>query len=117
VFLVAVAVTSCQTDPYINSFDSVSWQNDLNGCSGHRLNQLELIMDDQEALLGWTEPKITGYLGSPDYLELYVRNQKFLIYFLEPTLDCGPDGKENPLRMYVRMDALGQSNEISLRNR
>ena len=110
-------MTHCQTEPHINSFDSNSWQNDPNGCGGLRLNQLELIMDDQEALLGWTEPKITGYLGSPDYLELYVRNQKFLIYYLEPALDCGADGKENPLRMYVRMDAMGQSKEISLRNR
>ena len=117
VFLLAVFITNCQTEPHINSFDVASWQNDPNGCSGQRLDQLEVIMDHQDALLGWTEPKITGYLGSPDYRELYVRNQKFLIYYLEPTLDCGTDGKENPLRMYVRMDAMGQSKEISLRNR
>ena len=108
---------ACSSEPNINTFDAISWQNDPNGCRGDRLTQLEVLMDEQEELLGWSEPKITGYLGAPDYLELYVRNQKFLIYYLEPTQECGPEGKENPLRMYVRMDALGQSKEISLRNR
>ena len=116
-FILSVTLVNCQTEPHINSFDAAGWQNDPNGCRGERLTQLEVIMDEQDELIGWTEPKITNYLGSPDYLELYVRNQKFLIYYLEPTLDCGPEGKENPLRMYVRMDALGQSKEISLRNR
>ncbi len=108
---------SCQNSPSIHEFDAISWQNDPNGCRGDRLNQLGIIMDEQDELLGWTEPKIIGYLGAPDYLELYVRNQKFLIYYLEPMSDCGPEGKENPLRMYIRMDALGHSKEISLRNR
>lgn len=115
--LLLAILTSCQTEPNIDAFDATSWQNDPNGCLGERLNQLEVLMDEQDELIGWTEPKITDYLGSPDYLELYVRNQKFLIYYLEPTLDCGSKGKENPLRMYVRMDALGQSKEISLSNR
>ncbi len=110
-------VIGCQTEPSIDAFDTIGWQNDINGCLGDRLDQLDVLMNDQDELLGWTEPKITAYLGSPDYHELYVRNQKFLIYYLEPTLDCGAKGKENPLRMYVRMDALGQSKEISLRNR
>jgi len=106
----------CRSEPYINTFDAVSWQSDSNGCHGDRLSQLELLIDQQQELLGWSESKITGYLGAPDYLELYVRNQKFLIYYLEPTLDCGMDGKVNPLRLYVRMDALGDSKEISLKN-
>lgn len=117
ILFLVLALISCHTQPHIDTFDAISWQGDPNGCRGDRLNQLTVLMDGQDKLLGWTEPKITGYLGSPDYRELYLRNQKFLIYFLEPTLDCGPDGKENPLRMYVRMDALGQSKEISLRNR
>ena len=115
--LLTATLIGCQTEPNISDFDAASWQSDPNGCRGERLNQLEVIMNEQEELIGWTEPKITDYLGSPDYLELYVRNQKFLIYYLEPTLDCGPEGKENPLRMYVRMDALGQSKEVSLSNR
>lgn len=115
--LMASSLIGCQTQPHLNSFDQLSWQTDTNGCQGSRLDQISVIMDKQQELLGWSEPKLTGYLGSPDYLELYVRNQKFLIYYLEPTLDCGTTGKENPLRMYVRIDALGHSKEISLRNR
>ncbi|GJM30454.1 MAG: hypothetical protein DHS20C17_30890 [Cyclobacteriaceae bacterium] len=110
-------MVSCQSQPHIESFDAIGWQSDTNGCQGFRLDQLEVLMDDQQELLGWNEPALTGYLGSPDYRELYVRNQKFLIYYLEPTWECGSVGKENPLRMYVRIDALGQSKEISLRNR
>jgi len=113
----AIIMAGCQSQPHINSFDEQSWQGDVNGCQGNRLDQLSVLMDGQQELLGWSEPQVTGYLGDPDYLELYVRNQKFLIYYLEPTLECGSVGKENPLRMYVRIDALGTSKEISLRNR
>jgi len=115
-FCVALMLFSCQSEPYIETFDVVSWQSDSNGCRGDRLTQLALLIDQQQELLGWSESKLTGYLGSPDYLELYVRNQKFLIYYLEPTEDCGLEGKVNPLRLYVRMDALGDSKEISLKN-
>ena len=115
--LFAILGTGCQTQPNINSFDSAGWQNDPNGCIGSRLEQLSVLMDGQHELIGWSEPKLTNYLGDPDYLELYVRNQKFLIYYLEPTMDCGSSGKDNPLRMYVRIDALGNSKEISLSNK
>lgn len=107
---------SCRSEPYINTFDTVNWQSDSNGCRGDRLTQLELLIDQQQELLGWSESEITSYLGSPDSRELYVRNQKFLIYYLEPTLDCGMDGKVNPLRLNIRIDALGYSKEISLKN-
>ena len=73
-------------------------------------------MDQQQELMGWSEQTITSYLGEPDYREIYVRNQKFLIYFLEPTIECGSDGKDNPLRLYLRFDALGDSRELTLRN-
>jgi len=113
---VAMVFAGCQSAPYIDTFDTVSWQGDTNGCHGDRLTQLELLMEAQHELLGWSETKITGYLGSPDYLELFVRNQKFLIYYLEPAVECGINGKTDPLRLYVRMDALGDSREISLKN-
>ena len=116
VLLIAL-LFSCRNDPYINTFDAHSWQSDANGCLGQRLAQLGLVMDEQDELVGWSESKLTSYLGKPDHRELYVRNQKFLVYYIEPNLDCGNDGKDNPLRMYVRIDALGQSKEISLKNR
>ncbi len=74
-------------------------------------------MEEQQQLLGWSESKITAYLGEPDYLEIFVRSQKFLIYYLEPTQECGQDGKLDPLRLYIRMDALGDSKELSLKNK
>ena len=114
--LLAVIAFGCRQEPYIHTFDQLSWQDDQNGCNGDRLNQFSILIDEQSELIGWKEATIRNYLGSPDYHELYIRNQKFLIYYIEPTLDCGTDGKENPLRLYVRMDALGQSKEISLKN-
>ena len=114
--LILSVITACQQEPYIRTFDKLSWQDDHNGCNGDRLGQLGLLIDQQNELIGWNESKITGFLGSPDYHELYVRNQKFLIYYIEPTLACGSEGKEDALRLYVRMDALGQSKEISLKN-
>lgn len=116
-FFLALLIFACQRQPNIDDFDPTTWQNDTNGCQGDRLAQLTALMEDQQELLGWSESKITGYLGLPDYRELYIRNQKFLIYYLEPTLECGTRGKENPLRLYLRLDALGESNEISLRNK
>jgi hypothetical protein len=117
VLCMAMFIIGCQSEPYIDTFDTISWKSDANGCGGERLSQLALLMDGQQQLMGWSESKITDYLGSPDYLELFVRNQKFLIYYLEPALECRKDGKENPLRLYIRMDALGDSRELSLKNK
>ena len=113
----AMFIIGCQSEPYIDTFDTISGKSDVNGCRGDRLTQLALLMDGQQQLMGWPESKITDYLGSPDYLELFVRNQKFLIYYLEPALECGEDGKVNALRLYIRMDALGDSRELSLKNK
>ena len=109
-------IAGCSGAPEIKTFDHLSWQDDANGCQGFRLEQLHVVMDQQDQLLGWSENQIIQYLGPPDYRELYVRNQKFLIYYLEPSQDCDTLGKNNPLRMYLRMDALGDSKEISLKN-
>jgi hypothetical protein len=111
-----VYLSACQQGPDLRSFDTGGWQRDTLGCAGVRLEQLASLMDQQQELMGWSEQTITTYLGEPDYREIYVRNQKFLIYFLEPTLECGADGKDNPLRLYLRFDALGDSRELTLRN-
>lgn len=117
IFSVALLFLSgCRNAPGIDTFDALSWRQDTNGCQGNRLTQLELLIDQQGQLMGWSEKAIVAYLGPPDYRELYVRNQKFLIYFLEPASACGLKGKSNPLRLYLRMDALGESQEISLKN-
>ena len=111
-----VSLVSCQQGPDLQSFDTGGWQQDTLGCAGVRLEQLASLMDQQQELMGWSEQTISSYLGEPDYREIYVRNQKFLIYFLEPTIECGSDGKDNPLRLYLRFDALGDSRELTLRN-
>ncbi len=107
---------SCNSTPEIKTFDHQNWQKDANGCQGIRLAQLSLVLDQQHELMGWTEQEMIHYLGPPDYRELYVRNQKFLIYYIEPSQDCDSLGKSNPLRMYLRFDALGDSKELSLKN-
>ena len=116
ILLCSCFLFSCQQGPDLSSFDINGWQQDTLGCTGIRLEQLASLMDQQQELMGWSEQTITSYLGEPDYREIYVRNQKFLIYFLEPTQECGPDGKNNPLRLYLRFDALGDSRELSLKN-
>ena len=37
---------SCQREPYIDTFDTVNWQSDSNGCRGDRLTQLDLLIDN-----------------------------------------------------------------------
>ncbi len=116
ILLAPLFFQNCHQSPQLENFDAATWQEDPNGCQGSRLAQLQLLVNQQEALLGWSENQIISYLGDPDYRELYVRNQKFLIYYLEPPVACGEIGKNNPLRLYLRMDALGDSREVSLRN-
>ena len=84
-FFLFIILLSCSSRPEIPGFDSEGWKEDLGGCNGNRLEQINTT-ELEEALVGLTESEIVQLMGKPDQNELYKRNQKFYVYELGP---CG----------------------------
>ena len=112
--LVSVVV-SCGTSEKLQGFDAEKWKADQNGCKGLRLPMKEIFQKEQDALKGLRENELKELLGKPDKQELYVRSQKFFVYYLEPGPSC-ENAKDLPLTLTVRFNALGLTNEVFLEN-
>lgn len=74
-------------------------------------------MENKSELLGNGQTQIKEWLGNPDQHQLYKRNQKFFIYYLEPGPSCkNNDPKNQYNRLEIRFNALGKVNEITVYN-
>ena len=114
-WLLFFVLASCRTTIDFESFDSQAWQGDRNGCLGQRENLLPDLMKEKDKLMGMNQQTVAWTLGQPDRQELYVHNQKFFIYFVDPSDACsGQDLEELPQQLHLRFDAIGKVNEISL---
>ena len=114
-FIVVLVLSKCNPVVQIEDFDSGSWKQDRLGCQGIRLNQEETLWLNREQLMDISENQIIQLLGKPNHTELYVRNQKFLVYYVGASKDCA-NGSKMPRSLLIRFDALNYSNEISMRN-
>lgn len=118
--LLLPAFYACTSQPVeIEGFNSYVWQQDKWGCAGERAALLEPLMEGKEKILGLREPEVIRLLGKADEMELYTRNQKFLIYYLKPNLHCSAaTSKEaNAKALHVRLNAMGMAQEIFTRKR
>jgi hypothetical protein len=98
----------------LENFDDVAWIQDKNGCNGDRMLLKDNLLASKYYMRGLKAEQIEEYLGKPDAQELYDRNQKYYIYFLEPGPKCA-DAKENPLGLFVRFTAVGIANEFTIK--
>ncbi|MEM6299626.1 MAG: hypothetical protein AAF740_13135 [Bacteroidota bacterium] len=96
-------------------FDYPAWKNDKNGCSGTRLELWENLKSVKERLIGLSEVEVLKVLGTPDNRDLYNRNQKAVIYYLEPAPSCESFDENTPPRVVrVLFNALNQAKEITI---
>lgn len=115
-FLILAMTITCQSKelPPIAGFESYVWQRDKYGCGSERLVMVDTLIAQRDKLLQLTEKEVIRLLGQPDARDLYVRNQKFLIYLLEPNKRCTApeDVPVEAKALHVRLNALGKSNEL-----
>jgi outer membrane protein assembly factor BamE (lipoprotein component of BamABCDE complex) len=109
--LILFLLYSCSPPPLINGFDSNSWVEDHDGCKGDRGSLAQQIISSKDKLLGKTEDRIMNTLGKPDRNELYDRNQKFYIYYLDPGTECKLPASD-PEMLIIRFSAVGICNEV-----
>lgn len=112
--LFAFSFSYCKKKNPIEGFDSETWIEDVNGCEGNRMDLMNDFLKAKFKMRGKKTSEIEEILGKPDGIELYKRDQKYYIYYMEPAKDCG-DANENPLKLYVRFTAVGIANEFSIR--
>ncbi len=113
IFLECILFTliSCSQKPLIRNFNSTLWIADRNACQGNRKTLMEQVLSSKQDLLGQPEDRITATLGKPDRFELYERNQKFYVYYLDPGPLCSAK-EDNPNMLVIRFSAVGLSDEI-----
>lgn len=102
---------ACSKTPDI-TFDSEAWKKDKKGCDGRRLHIYKELIGQKTELMGLGSNKIHKILGKPDINELYKRNQKFFVYYVEPAGECNEEVIEGNLFLIIRFNALGLANEI-----
>ena len=109
--LILFLLYSCSPPPLIKGFDSNSWLEDHDGCKGDRNSLAQQIIASKDKLMGKTEDRIMNTLGKPDRNELYDRNQKFYIYYLDPGKECNSPAPD-PEMLIIRFSAVGICNEV-----
>jgi hypothetical protein len=119
IFLLIIALHGCgekRKERKLQKFDSSSWIQDKNGCAGIRLAMKEDILKSKYRMRGMKASEIEELLGKPDAQELYKRNQRYYIYFIEPGPDCTTDKENDTLALFVRFTAVGIASEFTFRN-
>ena len=115
-FMLPILIVACQSGdaPAIAGFEPYVWKRDKFGCASERVLMADTLVAQREKLLQLTETEIIRLLGQPDARDLYVRNQKFLIYLLEPNKRCTA-AESVPVEaqaLHIRLNALGKANEL-----
>lgn len=108
-FLVLIlSFSSCYSVPEIAGFSADIWNKPISGCDAEKLQQAEILVQEEAKLLSKGEAQIKKLLGAPDEHELYDRNQKFFYYDLNAK-DCNPGQ-----RLSIRFDALDRVKEVMI---
>lgn len=105
---------SCTSSIDLAEFSAEDWKSDRNGCKSKRGSMLESVMAQKEQILGKAEHDVLKIMGRPDKNELYRRQQKFYIYYLEPGPLCEESIQASDSASYLslRFNATGIVKEI-----
>jgi hypothetical protein len=58
--------------------------------------------------------QIVKLLGKPDRNELFKRNQKFFLYFIDPAPECVPGDSAVVQKLVIRFNAMGLAKEVAI---
>ena len=111
--LVMMIIFSCGQKPIMEGFDSKAWQADKGGCNNLRITLANDIIERKAELKGLNQNEITAVFGKADRHELYSRNKKAFVYFIEGGPDC-LEKIEIPGKLVIRFDGIGRAKEIIL---
>ncbi len=111
--LALLLITSCTGKPLLPGFNSRQWQADTAGCQGYRAGLAKELINRKNELAGSSQNDITALLGKPDRHELYSRNKKAFVYFINGGPGCNPT-RENPDKLVIRFDGIGRAKEVIL---
>ncbi len=113
--IIILLFTACGSDtPSIEGYNDYVWKRDKYGCGEERLEMADAILEAREIIIGMREAEVLRLLGKADEQEMYSRNQKFLLYYLEPNQKCtAPENtKATAKTLRVRINAIGVANEL-----
>jgi outer membrane protein assembly factor BamE (lipoprotein component of BamABCDE complex) len=104
---------SCQKKAlHLGGFDTSTWQKDRMGCEGLRSQMVDKLEDIKEQLMGIKSEDIAELLGMPDKNELYKRNQKFFVYYIDPAPECAGYDRHHTRTLQLRFNATEKVNEV-----
>ena len=113
VIVTIISLFSCNTELLFDGFDSAKWKEDALGCNMVRVNLTDEIISRKAELFGLSENEISSIFGKPNRHELYSRNKKAYVYFIEGGPDC-KEPLENPNKLVIRFNGVGLSKEVVL---
>jgi hypothetical protein len=108
-----MGIFSCSQKPILQGFDSQKWQEDANGCNSHRIALADEVLHRKAELVGLGQNEIVEIFGKPNRHELYSRNKKAFVYFVDGGPDC-PEQKEIADKLVIRFNGVGRLKEIIL---
>lgn len=106
IVILILGLSGCYSIPEIDGFDESAWNAQITDCDQGKVQQAEIILDQQDLLLGEGQAEIKTLLGQPSEHELYRRNQKFFYY------DLTPQSCTEAKRLSIRFDALDRVKEV-----
>lgn len=106
---------ACESLPQLTDFDAESWKKDRKGCNNQRKELIPQLKahNNLDKLKGLGQNQIMALLGKPDVQELFMRNQRFYIYFLEEGQQCDDFGDiQKGALLRIRFSALDRATEV-----
>ena len=91
IFLLLLSLSiSCETnrESGLSAQEYQAWKKDKKGCQAVRSQIIARIDSLQRQWSGISETRLIDFLGAPDKIELYEKNQKFLIYYIAYGKQC-----------------------------
>ena len=114
-FIQIMILAACGNDVSLENFDRSAWSSDPQGCKEKRMDLTETLRSQRDQLKGLNQQEVIKILGKPDEHELYKRSQKYFIYYLQPGPQCESQTELAPLKLMIRFNALGLSNEVVIK--
>jgi len=107
---------ACNVNNPLNNSDLELWKSPDADCNGNRLEVLESILESKEYFTGLSQEEVSNLLGKPDRHELYNRNQKFFIYYLQAPNCLNVVSIEKFKHLSLRFNSLGKLSEMVVVN-